>query len=255
MIKFFRKIRQRLLTENKFSKYLLYAIGEILLVVIGILIALQVNNQNNIRTEKQALKSYLGKIAKNVIDEIKVGQYMSEARKEQSLLCANATELITNRDWSDQETITKAVWVMIIEQPLNYNRSGFESLKSSGYLRHLDNPKVEELIYSYYNSVDKILFEESSLQVWANDLDLELQKSGFISNWLEFEKRPNQKLSEAVGNYTNELCEHKGNDIVLSLLYRGFLVTPYLTNFYEEQISIGNELLKEIEDYDSITNE
>lgn len=46
MIKFFRKIRQRLLTENKFSKYLLYAIGEIILVVIGILIAININNTN-----------------------------------------------------------------------------------------------------------------------------------------------------------------------------------------------------------------
>ena len=55
MIKFFRKIRQRLLTENKFSTYLIYAIGEIILVVIGILIALQVNNRNidRINIEKQ----------------------------------------------------------------------------------------------------------------------------------------------------------------------------------------------------------
>ncbi len=52
MIKLFRKIRQRLLTENKFSKYLLYAIGEIFLVVIGILIALQINNHNETRKEK-----------------------------------------------------------------------------------------------------------------------------------------------------------------------------------------------------------
>lgn len=49
MIKFFRKIRQHLLSENKFSKYLIYAIGEIVLVVIGILIALQINNWNNIK--------------------------------------------------------------------------------------------------------------------------------------------------------------------------------------------------------------
>ncbi len=49
MIKIFRKIRQKLLTENKFSKYLIYAIGEILLVVIGILIALQLNNLNEDR--------------------------------------------------------------------------------------------------------------------------------------------------------------------------------------------------------------
>lgn len=52
MIKFFRKIRQRLLTENKFSKYLIYAIGEILLVVIGILIALQINNWNESQKEQ-----------------------------------------------------------------------------------------------------------------------------------------------------------------------------------------------------------
>ncbi len=49
MLKFFRKIRQRLLSENRFSKYLLYAIGEIILVVIGILIALQINNWNENR--------------------------------------------------------------------------------------------------------------------------------------------------------------------------------------------------------------
>ena len=52
MIKFFRKIRRQLLTQNKFSKYLLYAIGEIVLVVVGILIALSVNNWN----EKRLLK-------------------------------------------------------------------------------------------------------------------------------------------------------------------------------------------------------
>ena len=53
MIKFFRRIRQQLLTENKFSKYMLYAIGEIVLVVIGILIALQLNNWNSNRIQKQ----------------------------------------------------------------------------------------------------------------------------------------------------------------------------------------------------------
>jgi len=46
MIKFFRHIRKRLLTENNFSKYLLYAIGEIVIVVIGILIVLSTNIWN-----------------------------------------------------------------------------------------------------------------------------------------------------------------------------------------------------------------
>ena len=53
MIKFFRRIRQQLLTENKLAKYLLYAIGEIILVVIGILIALQINNWNTSKIESK----------------------------------------------------------------------------------------------------------------------------------------------------------------------------------------------------------
>ena len=53
MIKFFRKIRQKLLAENKFSKYLIYAFGEIVLVVIGILIALSINNWNENRKTEQ----------------------------------------------------------------------------------------------------------------------------------------------------------------------------------------------------------
>ena len=53
MLKFFRKIRQQLLSENQTSKYLLYAVGEILLVMIGILLALQVNTWNQKRLEQQ----------------------------------------------------------------------------------------------------------------------------------------------------------------------------------------------------------
>ena len=59
MIKFFRKIRQRLLTENKFSKYMLYAIGEIVLVVLGILIALSINNWNEEKNDKAIEQDYL----------------------------------------------------------------------------------------------------------------------------------------------------------------------------------------------------
>lgn len=59
MIKFFRKIRQRLLSENKFSKYLLYALGEIVLVVIGILIALRINNWNEERKNAHLEQDYL----------------------------------------------------------------------------------------------------------------------------------------------------------------------------------------------------
>jgi hypothetical protein len=62
MIKFFRKIRQKMLTENKFSKYLIYAIGEIVLVMIGILLAVQVNNWNNNRIQSKKESNYIEQI-------------------------------------------------------------------------------------------------------------------------------------------------------------------------------------------------
>jgi len=52
MFRFFRRIRQKLLTERNLSKYLIYALGEILLVVAGILIALQINNWNELRKDR-----------------------------------------------------------------------------------------------------------------------------------------------------------------------------------------------------------
>ncbi|MGB5372105.1 MAG: DUF6090 family protein, partial [Flavobacteriaceae bacterium] len=62
MLKFFRKIRQQLLVKNNISKYLLYAIGEIVLVVIGILIALQINNWNEDRKDRAKERFYLRSI-------------------------------------------------------------------------------------------------------------------------------------------------------------------------------------------------
>lgn len=59
MIKFFRKIRQNLLSEGKTGKYLKYAIGEIILVVIGILIALQINNWNENRNNISQAEKHL----------------------------------------------------------------------------------------------------------------------------------------------------------------------------------------------------
>ena len=70
MINFFRKIRLNMINENKVSKYLFYAIGEIALVMIGILLALQVNNWNETRknkaTEQQLLNSLLQEFETNL---------------------------------------------------------------------------------------------------------------------------------------------------------------------------------------------
>jgi hypothetical protein len=75
MIKFFRHIRQRLLNENKFSKYLIYAVGEIVLVVIGILIALQINTWNDIDKRSELKQVYYHQLLKDLITD---KEYLNE---------------------------------------------------------------------------------------------------------------------------------------------------------------------------------
>ena len=74
MIHFFRRIRQGLVNQERIGKYLLYAIGEILLVVIGILLALQINNWNeesNIRAQEMTLRA-------NIIESVKKAEIAAE---------------------------------------------------------------------------------------------------------------------------------------------------------------------------------
>ncbi|RNC92079.1 MAG: hypothetical protein ED555_02935 [Allomuricauda sp.] len=70
MIKFFRRIRHTLLSENRFSKYLIYALGEIILVVIGILLALQINTWNEARKDKAVGDQYLADIRQDLENDL-----------------------------------------------------------------------------------------------------------------------------------------------------------------------------------------
>ena len=70
MIKFFRHIRYNLMNQNKTAKYIKYAIGEIILVVIGILIAVQINNWNTDRLEKIEVANFLEQIETELESDI-----------------------------------------------------------------------------------------------------------------------------------------------------------------------------------------
>lgn len=102
MIKLFRKVRQNLLTENKFSKYLLYATGEIVLVVIGILIALTLNNNNaKEKSETKALvilDELLEELSSNIYS-IKEAGLIYEKKDSLSYLVLNTK--LTKEDYQN----------------------------------------------------------------------------------------------------------------------------------------------------------
>ena len=93
MIKFFRKIRHRLLTENKFSKYLIYAFGEIILVMIGILIALQINSRNQKRLDSLEEKKILSSLKQDFRNYINEFETLNIIRRDLILAATEILEL------------------------------------------------------------------------------------------------------------------------------------------------------------------
>ena len=181
MIKFFRRIRQRLLTENKFSKYLLYAFGEIILVVIGILIALSINNWNNnkIRANEEVslLQDMILDLKQNIhvsntVLEIHEGTLKQNITLRQVLLKMDSDEddipnLIKSLRSSATPTFSTSTYKTISQTGLNIIRS--DTLKKSilryyevvlPYVNYKSNgdPKnqFQELLKPYYNKYFKV---------------------------------------------------------------------------------------------------
>ena len=128
MIKFFRKIRQRLLIDSKFSKYLLYAIGEIVLVVIGILIALQINNWNEDRKTRAFEKEMLTDIHKAV--EVNIRQLQRGIKSCENAInsCNIVLQQLEDRVDYNDSLIQHFSGVIRWFRPTVTN-SGYESLK------------------------------------------------------------------------------------------------------------------------------
>ena len=157
MIKFFRNIRQKLLSENKISKYLIYAIGEIVLVVIGILIALGINNWNQNRTaiikEKRALENLILDLAEQSeqLDEFISGEnefynsgiYLSEQYAQNKKFQINDT-LFSNLN---------LLGARITLKPIN---TTFEELISTGNIGLIRNNKLRRRLIRFFNEIDRI---------------------------------------------------------------------------------------------------
>ena len=240
-MKFFRPFRQN--SKGNFD-YIKYALGEVILVVIGILIALQVNNFNEKRIEKRAMKDYFQKISFNINADIKESERLLKFRQNHIVDCNKVSKALIENNFSDQLLIQKAIFEMIIEVQLNYNKDAFESLKSSGYLRYLKNEELEESLNDYYNQINQIEMFEIDQRDWANKLELELDRNGFFYSYTQLDQKVHTDLFTLMGNYNSELKNHPGHKIIMRLLFRGGTNNSFLTGFYENHIKTGNQLIE-----------
>ncbi|WP_420572459.1 DUF6090 family protein [Kordia sp.] len=127
MLKFFRSIRQRLFKQKKFKNYILYAIGEILLVMIGILLALQVNNWNEHRKSKGTLKSTLKTISSDLKrDTIRAGYLIEIIELNQENSKAVIDRKVTIENFT---TYPRTRSLVTIYQPFDIQTKGYDILK------------------------------------------------------------------------------------------------------------------------------
>jgi len=132
MIKLFKKIRYDLMNKSKTGKYFKYAIGEVVLVVIGILIALQINNWN----EKQKINSKTQEYYIQLLDDLKKDIVFSKHNIEESSAYLEEYKAYTDAYSRDVLTPTQVYEqiskLTLIAAPLTFNTSTFESLQSTG---------------------------------------------------------------------------------------------------------------------------
>ncbi|MDX1472165.1 MAG: DUF6090 family protein [Flavobacteriaceae bacterium] len=154
MIKFFRNIRFRMTQSNKTRSYLLYAVGEIFLVVIGILIALQINNWNELSKTQESALSQLNIMADNIQDDLVQLQELNSAID--STLHSGSTLLNQYKEVVPFDSLsTKYIMQMLFEQNLNSNKTAHSKLVSSGELSVLSE-ELQQAIAHYYILIERV---------------------------------------------------------------------------------------------------
>ena len=241
MIKFFRKIRQNLLSEGQTEKYLKYALGEILLVVIGILIALQVNDWNEVRKNNNKANSFLLELKKNIESDI---DYLLNEDSIHAVFESNSEKALLRfyeakdfRDLLIVDSLFTFQW-----SDLEISRSVYDEMLNSGSIYSLQNDKLKETIAKYYTLVESRKYAIQKI----NDMSIRLSENSGLYRL--------QLMQSSNGVLTSKLDDAwigDPNSSIYMGLYRFYFSTnmncnTYRRRFGEQMLKESKELLKEL---------
>ena len=166
MLRFFRRIRQKLLSENKFDKYLLYALGEIFLVVIGILIALQINNWNENRKQLSHGRTLMLELMDEAINDISTFNWAVNNLKQ---AISDQEAIFKINDFKSIDTDSLAHIFNSANVDIDISTNVFEKIKNQGITRLSDNDSLNHQINFYFDS-DVFLFNKGIAYHWRRYL-------------------------------------------------------------------------------------
>lgn len=205
MFRFFRQIRQKLLTENppgpgrrtgKFSRYLLYALGEIALIVIGILIAFYLDNINAEKQSSAVETELLNELKSNLVSNIKILQRTLTTETEYLSYNEMILDYLDNQKPYDEE-LDRAFGVYFWTVSTNPVTGGYEFLKSKG-IDLITNDSLRNRISFIFENEFSILKNEN--EIWSNNLQQNISYPYHVKHFRRY-------YSRTAGNTETELAK------------------------------------------------
>ncbi|PIB29180.1 hypothetical protein BFP77_07165 [Maribacter sp. 4U21] len=164
MIKFFRKIRQNLLSEGKTGKYFKYALGEIILVVIGILIALQINNLNENRKNKEQEIVLLKGLSSDLELDIKQLENTQITTNQRLEKIKETLALFKTSEQVNSAKFGPRFLDFIFDNYFTCNSGVFDEAVSSGKMSLVAHEKLSKDIFNYYRLAKNNAIDETTRQ-------------------------------------------------------------------------------------------
>ena len=201
MLKFFRRIRQQLLNSGEMKKYSIYALGEIVLVVLGILIALQINNWNEGRKIKKLEKEYLV----NQKEEYKNNaNALQEVIQKRAKVVEYIDTLVFDSD-AIKSKIDKQQWNKLVFSVHNYGEYVFTAktpilneIISSGNMVNITNPKLRTLLTLWDQKMSGVYGTQNEIKKYRDKAAEILSEHGLfnvatIANYGDIDFSPSQQ--------------------------------------------------------------
>ncbi|WP_136479864.1 DUF6090 family protein [Cognatitamlana onchidii] len=243
MIKFFRKIRQKLLAQSKFKSYLFYAIGEIVLVVIGILIALQINNwneHNKLETKKQ---EYFFQLLEDLKKDKEFCHITIERFKENRRAYKDYVQEFYTTKLSPEMVYSKLLALSRPSTNIVFNQSTIETLQNSGEIALIPSNLRNRLI-DLRRSQNRIVNNSRFNNNGKNNI---LQKTSLLIGNFELEGRIEKQ--QELKSFFN--LDHNRKEIILGIeamhAWKSFSEKTTLTQLEDllKQIAIIEDLINE----------
>lgn len=232
---------------GKTGKYLKYAIGEIVLVVIGILIALQINNWNEQRKESKLEGDYYCKLLEDVQQDLAQVNYQITNTDKRLEASNNVLQMLQSENPRLDALMTETLNALsLITYTIKPNNAAFEDLKSSGNLNILKDNDIKTRVIDYYSMLEGMIDvmninADGAVDIFFNKEDyakigwhhMSFVKEGIDLNKVDFNKlNPSNRLSDdMVKKLTSDAVFFIGANSRVKYLYE--TVLPDIKNMIE----------------------